>query len=211
MHEFFINCMRIFYPDQGKNLKEALEHEPLEPCNAMFEPMMNAHPWTVKLFSYLASRGDPRMKGLIHPELDGHQIIEVHVKAHEIKTEIYKEINEKQIDAIIMPTVANPAPIRSPTAGTDCAFSLYLTLLANYCNMPAGTLNWTTVREYEQFYETKHACKETLRIQESAKGSKGLPVGVQVVSTPLREEIVLNVMKQLEQGRKDQYVLPVNR
>ena len=76
------------------------------------------------------------------------------------------------------------------------------TVLWNYLDFPAGTLPVTTVREDEQFYQSKHVDDITDTMRLNAENSKGLPVSVQVISLPFREEEVVEGMRILETESK---------
>ena len=65
-------------------------------------------------------------------------------------------------------------------------------------NYAAGSLPVTVVREDEQYIDDVYKDKIWRDANENMKGSKGLPVGIQVVSYPGNEEEVLWLMKQLE-------------
>ena len=55
----------------------------------------------------------------------------------------------------------------------------------------------TVVKEDEQKYVSRFNDAFTLAAKRFAEGSKGLPVGVQVIGLPYQEEKVLGVMSYL--------------
>jgi len=73
----------------------------------------------------------------------------------------------------------------------------YVTVF-NLLNCPAGNVPIDVVAENEQFYpETNENWTKTMN--KHMQGSKGLPLCVQVITAPYKEELCLNVMKQLEE------------
>lgn len=74
------------------------------------------------------------------------------------------------------------------------------TFVYNNLNVPVGTLPVTTVRPDEQVYADKRNAHDTITAAAVANSvnSAGLPVGVQVVGAPWREERVLGAMKAIE-------------
>ena len=71
------------------------------------------------------------------------------------------------------------------------------TFLWNILDMTAGTIPVTTVRDDEQEYKTTHRDLASSMLIENARKSAGLPVGVQIISAPYKEEKVLGMMSFL--------------
>ena len=63
---------------------------------------------------------------------------------------------------------------------------------------PAGCLPVTLSRPDELDYEDKFNDFYTSNIKDTLKGADGLPVGVQVISTPFNEEKILFIMINFE-------------
>ena len=68
----------------------------------------------------------------------------------------------------------------------------------NYLNFPCGALPVTKVAEEEQVYQSVFADKITNSLADNMRESFGLPIGVQVVGVPKKDEFVLEVMRNLE-------------
>ncbi|KAL4464035.1 hypothetical protein ABPG74_005972 [Tetrahymena malaccensis] len=106
--------------------------------------------------------------------------------------------DDNKIEAIICPSFVSCA---LPHGYSKISFLIFIyTFMWNICNFPAGVLPVTTVREDEQHYKNS-------KIQDSisknlhnlmTQNTQGLPVNVQVVSTPYNEEVVLNVMSLID-------------
>lgn len=105
--------------------------------------------------------------------------------------------NTAGLDAVLCPPHSMPAmPLGS---------SGHLTLTLSYAfryvmlNFPAGVVPVTRVQADEQ---TRAVTREDVekRSGQAQVGSVGLPVGVQVVGRPYREDVVLAVMQAVQQG-----------
>jgi fatty acid amide hydrolase len=98
--------------------------------------------------------------------------------------------------AIIAPTFAVPAPQHGKPI--DLVAAAGFSFLANLIGWPAGVVSTTTVRKDEQYDRPPSRDHALQRAAEVEAGSAGLPVGVQVISLPWREDIVLAVMAAIE-------------
>jgi fatty acid amide hydrolase len=104
-------------------------------------------------------------------------------------------------DAVICPVSALPAlrhgsAARLVLAAAPC-------LLASLLDLPAGAVPITTVAADEQGNRGWSADRVLRAAAKADRGSVGLPVGVQVVGCPGRDEAsVLEVMRLLEPGRR---------
>jgi len=118
--------------------------------------------------------------------------------------------NARQLDAVICPPHVLPAlPI-----GSSGDLTLTLSYMFRYVllNFPAGVVPVTRVRDDETSWTGPRGmfgdkCSEALR------GSSGLPLGVQVVGRPNREDLVLSAMAAIEeaaQGQRDYPRTPID-
>jgi len=106
------------------------------------------------------------------------------------------------VDAIVCPVSALPA-LRHGTAGR-LVLAAAPCLLANLLDLPAGTVPVTRVRPEEE--GGRAASRDPLLVEAAAadRGSRGLPVGVQVVGVPETADgvdpgrVVLDVMRLIE-------------
>lgn len=72
---------------------------------------------------------------------------------------------------------------------------------ANVLDAPAGVVPWTQVRPEEQSYPGAGRGPADVAARATAVGSAGLPVGVQVMARPWREDVTLALMGELERRR----------
>lgn len=102
----------------------------------------------------------------------------------------------QNIEYIISPGFGTPA-LKHHTSG-DLILAAVYTVIYNFMGMPAGTLPVTKITKEEQFYESQHKDMITDLAKECLKDSEGLPVGVQVVAMPWKDEECLALMKYIE-------------
>jgi len=114
-----------------------------------------------------------------------------------------------ELDALICPVNATPAlPVDIPQQ-LFCTYWSYCALY-NLLNYTAGTVKCTDVTAADEASaldgpESKRGglddndCVSRL-LRKCQKGSAGLPVGIQVVTLPYREEMCLRLMKEIEAG-----------
>ena len=101
------------------------------------------------------------------------------------------------LDAVVCPVSALPA-LRHGTAAR-LVLAAMPCLLANLLDLPAGAVPITRVRPDEQAARPRSRDPVLRAAADCDRGSAGLPVGVQVVGCPGRdEETVLDVMAAIE-------------
>jgi len=105
--------------------------------------------------------------------------------------------NRAGLDALLCPPHATPALPH----GMSRDFSLggALSMRFNLLNFPAGVVPVTRVRPEEQLRVSPRGRFETAAALVD-EGSAGLPVGVQVVARPFREDVCLRIMAAVEAG-----------
>jgi fatty acid amide hydrolase len=113
-----------------------------------------------------------------------------------ITSEFLKSLQEKGIQYLVSPGFGLPAP-KHETTGELLTASFY-TIMYNFLGMPAGTIPVTRVRKDEQTYTSKHDDPTTKFAVDCMAGSEGLPVGVQVVAMPYKDEECLALMQHVE-------------
>lgn len=64
--------------------------------------------------------------------------------------------------------------------------------------MPAGVVPIRKIRENEECYFTKYKDMAARKLKSICKGTKGLPVGIQVATWSFNDEGCLALMKEIE-------------
>jgi fatty acid amide hydrolase len=109
---------------------------------------------------------------------------------------VLDQLMAQRIDALVMPPHALPAP--QHVKGFDLVAAAGYAMLFNLLGLPAGVVSTTRIRPGED--HGRRAGRDQVERQAAAvdRGSAGLPVGVQVVGLPWREDVVLSLMFALE-------------
>ncbi|NUN13115.1 MAG: amidase [Myxococcales bacterium] len=112
-----------------------------------------------------------------------------------IRLSVLQAWDQAKIDAMVCPAFATPA-IRHMQGGEFTVGGGY-SMRYNFLNFPAGVVPVTRVKEDET--ERLEPQDRFDRIaKEVDRDSAGLPIGVQVVARPYREDLVLAVMMAIE-------------
>ncbi len=111
----------------------------------------------------------------------------------------FHALDSCEIDAIVCPAFGVPA-LRHDTSTQLTRAGSYC-MLPNLLGTPAGVIPWTTVRAGEESDRTESRDRERMTAIRAEVGSAGLPIGIQVVARPWREDVVLAVMAKLESLR----------
>jgi fatty acid amide hydrolase len=129
-----------------------------------------------------------------------HTQADVFAAGNRLYRKILTMMNSAEIDAIVMPGYPTVAP---QLYNSNLTHACYL-LVFNFLKMPAGICPVTKVRADEQFYESVHKDPITKKLKEIMKGSEGMPLGVQIAGRSFQDEVVLKVMRDLENEFKDE-------
>ena len=100
---------------------------------------------------------------------------------------------ENKLDFIICPGFGAQAFKHGMARQTTLAVAY--TCIWNLLNLPVGSVPVTVVRNDQQVYESRYDDMITRALIESAQGSMGLPVGIQIVGLPYQEQKILGLMK----------------
>ena len=112
------------------------------------------------------------------------------------RTQWLRAMDEVQLDAILCPPFALPALKHRHSVDLFSAASFAVAF--NVTGMPAGVAPITTVQPNEESDRRVTKDKADIAAHATEMGSVGLPVGVQIVAKHWREDIVLSIMKALD-------------
>lgn len=113
--------------------------------------------------------------------------------------------NDAHIDAILCPATATPAPLLGETG--DFTPAACYTTRYNVLNLPAGVVPVTRVRA-DETARTLLLDRVDKRAARFEKESDGLPVSVQIVARPFREDVVLAIMAAIEDAARESDSFP---
>ena len=128
------------------------------------------------------------------------EFVELVAARNSYQTQFDQALRDSNLDAILCPPFALPAVIHGtskhllPAAADAIAY--------NVLGVPAGVVSITRVQPGEESDRTVGRDMADITAQKVEQGSAGLPIGVQIVSRHWREDIVLTVMKTLEEHFK---------
>ena len=116
-----------------------------------------------------------------------------------------RTMREKEIDLMLCPAWSYPAPPVEEVR--HLVHSIWTTQVFNYLDMPCGVVPMGVVEKEDLKIEwelLENDCDMTKKYRDSLLrsrvGSVGLPLSVQMVGLPWREEVVLKGMLELEMG-----------
>ena len=117
-----------------------------------------------------------------------------------IRNEMFSVLHQKMVEldvsAILSPGI--PIPAVNLYSTNKCMFMCCYMFIWNFFDMPSGVLKVTEVKEDEQFYESLYVDEMTENMKQNMVNTKGLPMGVSVTGRPFQEEVVLKVMRDIE-------------
>ena len=199
--EIATNTMSCFFHD--KELFSVFEES-----GTITETLIEAYDDTIKLARCSLStlkrmeKSDlvsPREKVIIRGALKaktGNQL-SLMIQQTEQMRKVIRIFEEANVDVAICHGLF-PAPYLKRTEGLN--YALVCTAIWNYLNFPVGVVPITKVKENEQYFEPEVNDKIDEILIETMAGSKGLPIGIQVVGLPWRDELVLKTMELIEEN-----------
>jgi fatty acid amide hydrolase len=195
--------------DGGKTLEVTLQgDDPVRQLKTTFRLARLPTPVRMALAKVLALRGDHRLARLL--SVLGEKPLAEFWRLTNARTVLRRQEFDawatQGLDAVICPPHSLPAmPL-----GTSGDLTLSLSYAFRYVmlNYPAGIAPVTRVRAGE---DQRAVVRDTLdkKCAAAEAGSVGLPVGVQVVAKPYREDLVLALLAAIEHGVRDAQDYPV--
>jgi fatty acid amide hydrolase len=196
--EALFTYMQALSADGARTLKAQLSSAELDPALQLLWRMTQMpKPALTAIAAISRSRGDAMAAMLVTAvgEKSVQTLWQLTRRAREIAHDTFTSLDN--IDVVLCPAHATPA-IQS---GTSKDFSLggASSMYFNLVNFPGGVVPVTTVMTTDtpRIRGDTRLDKRATAVDE---GSMGLPVGVQVVAKPWREDIVLWAMQVIERG-----------
>ena len=145
----------------------------------------------------------PRLSQILEhsAELDNDGFTEI-VQFRDVHLEQINKIwTENQLDGLIAAPIAFPS-FKSKDAD-DIGLIGIIARLAIYWQFPSGTMPITVVKQGEDTFEEKvYDDMLTKFVKASTKGSENMPIGLEVIAAPFKDEKALAIMKIIEQQVK---------
>jgi fatty acid amide hydrolase len=108
-------------------------------------------------------------------------------------------LDARRFDALLCPPYALPAPTHESPGTLNVTNAGSYAILSNLLGLPAGVAPVTRVRSGEESERSVGNDSVERAARAVEMNSAGLPVGVQVVARPWREDLVLALMEALEE------------
>jgi fatty acid amide hydrolase len=121
--------------------------------------------------------------------------------------EVMAAWDSDRIDVVLCPAYGLPA-LTHGSAG-ELFDALTYTCVANLLGLPAGVVPVTSVRPDEESDRPDSRDPADQLARSIERGSAGLPVAVQVIGRPWREDLVLATMARIEKGAREAGTAPV--
>uniref|UniRef100_A0A914X9C4 Amidase domain-containing protein n=1 Tax=Plectus sambesii TaxID=2011161 RepID=A0A914X9C4_9BILA len=195
--------LKCLFPDGGQFLRDSYAHEDVDQHLKQFVTMLKVPNVIRKMMSYLLlplCRQMGIMSGAYVSDLNDLRLTQEAVDAYIF--EFGAQWKELELDALVCPAFAiPPVPHHYPSQLGACAFS---TGLFNLLDYPAGVVPVGHVTDeddaaLQSFPEGFNGTNLLYAlIKKAAAKSRGLPLAVQIVTLPFREELCLRLMKEVE-------------
>jgi fatty acid amide hydrolase len=129
---------------------------------------------------------------------------------HEFRAALLRLLDQADggpFDAVLSPATTLPALRHGGAA--ESPFGSY-TLLASLLGWPAGVVPITAVRDEEQTSVARGRDLMERAAADAEAGSTGLPIGVQIMARPHRDDVALALMAALERGAPERPRTPID-
>lgn len=200
------DCCLLYYSimsaDGGMaSFVAALRGESLLPLYAKLKAIASIPNWVRPAAAFLLrALGRPREADLIAAarKRSVEELWALNARADAAKRAYYDAWKAAGLDVLIAPGLGLPAFPHGAAAELTPACSY--AFLFNLLDMPAGALPVTRVRLGEDVYLPRPQHRDDIGAAavSAAAGSAGLPVGVQVVALPFKDELAIRFMRELE-------------
>lgn len=188
--------------DGGKTLDSLLEGDPVVPQLKTLRTTAKL-PGPVRKIAaaFMASQGEARIDRLLQTvhERSVSEYWAIAARRAQLRLEMIQQWDRAGLDAVICPAHATPAFRHGQSRNFTLGGSY--SMLYNLLNFPAGVVPITRVREDETERTALVDRLDRIAAAEE-KGSAGLPLAVQVVARPYREDVVLAVMIAIEDSAR---------
>lgn len=199
-NEHYLLMAAAMSADGMATMGEALGKDPVIAALKLNARIGRAPRQVLKQLAKVARRlGEKRLADVL--DVGGRKSVqELWALCHERTTMQRAELdawNAQELDLVLCPAAATPAPPHG-TTGDFTPAAIY-TIRYNLLNLPAGVVPVTRVsaNETARPEQVDRIDKKAALIQRE---SAGLPIGVQIVGRPFREDTVLAAMAVIEAG-----------
>jgi fatty acid amide hydrolase len=190
--------IRIMEAPGAKSVMDCLQGE--DPVwYYQIQSLMYYHPWIGKiLMKLLQFTGFKRLSKIIQhdTDIDSYALCGLLDKLGDYRRRFLQKMQSQGLDVIICPSYGTVAHMHRNSEYTF--HTIGYALLYNLLRFPAGVVPVTQVLESECYYDGDQSDWSSKILDRDMKTARGMPVAVQVISAPYKDEVVLGVMKLIE-------------
>lgn len=182
----------------SNDLLEALQGETVEPYYNL-QVLTCAHPLLTSFaLKLLKLAGNSRTAEFLSakPNISPAEYIEVFQRIQDLTEILTAHWTSQSIDAIICPVFGLVAPNHNTTV--ELLPALSYSCIWNAVGYPTGIVPVKLVSAGEDIYYDKYNDITTKAAKKCMQGSEGLPIALQIVALPYKDELLLGVMKLVE-------------
>eukprot|EP01061_Rhynchopus_euleeides_P013925 TRINITY_DN24189_c0_g2_i3.p1 TRINITY_DN24189_c0_g2~~TRINITY_DN24189_c0_g2_i3.p1 ORF type:complete len:366 (+),score=168.49 TRINITY_DN24189_c0_g2_i3:88-1185(+) len=185
------------------SIVSSVEGEKLHPSyEFLYSTTQVPAPVRYMLVKLLGMLGYTRMHLLLKTgyTLNAREYVDATAKRDELCDEFMAMLQNRGIDALLVPQQAVPAMKHGLCSRINVACSY--TFLFNNLHFPAGTVPVTCVQPGEDNYDVTPKFGDTFEsfAKVNNEGSAGLPIGVQVATLPYCDELCVKAMRDVEKA-----------
>ena len=185
--------------DGGADVRRLLRGNPADPCIRQLLRISAAPNWLRPLLAHaLRWMGQSYASDVVR-SARSRSTDEYWQLAHRLSRIVQqceRRMDEAGIDLIVSPAFATPAPRHGDAF--DMLPAACYSFLPNLLGFPAGLVATSRVRNGEESERKETRDWAVRKAVRAERGSRGLPVGVQLVARHWREDVVLAAMRLIE-------------
>ncbi|KAI0242444.1 Fatty-acid amide hydrolase 1, partial [Lamellibrachia satsuma] len=196
--------------DGGREIMNHMKNDAVDSAMRMMKTLCNLNGLLKRILYHIIRQIYPQLAVILKASLGESSVFEywnLVTETERMRTRVMKEWQSLDLDAVICPGFGFPAlPLE---AIVDALGATTYTSMYNLLNFTAGSLPVTKVTEEDLLNMKDYATPDPWHTvaKKNMPGSVGLPVNVQVVTLPWRDELCLRVMEDLQEALKEQSTL----
>jgi fatty acid amide hydrolase len=212
--EILFTYLGALSADGARTLAASLDEDDIDPALTLLLRLVRLPRGARKAAALSLAVVGERVAGRMLEVIGEKSVAEVWAltrRARELQAEVFTTWRHLRLDAVLCPPHATPALPHG--ASRDFTVGGALSMRYNLLDFPAGVVPITKVQHDEETPLERPRQRHERRAATVDAGSKGLPVGVQVVALPRREDVVLRLMQLIEGSAlldDERPVLPVD-
>ncbi|KAM9762389.1 vitamin D3 hydroxylase-associated protein-like [Menidia menidia] len=202
--------IRGMFADGATSMLQKLRGSPVDPCLSSQLVMYRIPIWMKKILFYLLRPFSPRIAACIRASCGVGSVPnlwEHHAEVEDYVCETIAEWRRLRMDALICPSIG---PAYNFLFCGKLTSQVSNTMIFNLLNFPAGVVPVSTVTAEDEAeledYRGVYGDMWDKLFKEAVRGGRGLPLAVQCVSLPWRDELCLRLMREVEQLVRDSRV-----